>query len=59
MGAIKPSLALNKAYRQLKITTEEFAKFQQNLKGRIISAFFADFVIRASLVAPSIMNASL
>lgn len=31
MVALKLSQTLNKAYRQLKITAEEFAKFQHNL----------------------------
>lgn len=32
MAAIKPSQIINKAYKQLKITVEDFTKFQQNLK---------------------------
>ena len=33
MTAIKPSQSLNKAYRQIPITADDFVKFQQNLKG--------------------------
>lgn len=33
MSILKPSQSLNKAYRQLSITVDDFARFQQNLEG--------------------------
>lgn len=32
---LKPSQAINKAYRQVKITTECFSKFQDNLRNLV------------------------